>query len=107
MAKDAKGELVEFLVRKAFEPVLQAKPGAGHSDADKTKLEHVQKATRAEIERFRGYGSAEDVAINFKRDLNSEPAKKVHSELKALGLPTIGDVRDAFERKAHELGVKP
>ena len=48
--RDTKHELVDFLVRKAFDPVLKAKPGG--SDAEKTKLERVQDATRAEIERF-------------------------------------------------------
>lgn len=106
MVKDAKTELVEFLVHKAFNPILRAEP-EGRSEADKTKLEHVQQATRAEIERFRGYGSADEVVTNFKRDLNSTPARKIHSELKALDLPTINDLRDEFERKAKDLGVKP
>lgn len=104
MSKDAKGELVEFIVRRAFDPVLKATPN-GRSDADKKKLDHVQDATRAEIERFRRYGSAEEVVINSKRDLDSKPARKIHAELTALGLPTINDVREAFEKKAHDLGV--
>jgi hypothetical protein len=41
-----------------------------------------------EPERFRGYGSAKDVVENFKRDF-SDPAKKVHADLKALNLPTL------------------
>lgn len=32
-------------------------------------------------------------------------AKKIHRELKSLGLPTIDDVRDQFEKKAKDLGV--
>lgn len=104
MAKDAKHELVEFLVRKAFNPVLHAK-SEGHSGSDERKLQHVQESTRAEIERFRSYGSAEEVLTNFKRDLHSQPAKKIHAELRALHLPTIEDFREEFERKAEELGV--
>ena len=100
---NAKRELVDFLVQMAFDPVLKAHPGG--SDADRKKLEHVQNATRAEIERFRNYGSAEEVVVNFKRDLSSTPAKKIHAELKALGLPTINDLRDEFEDKARKLGV--
>jgi hypothetical protein len=45
------------------------------------------------------------VVVNFERDLDSEPAKKIHRESKALGLPTLNDVRDAFERKARDLGL--
>lgn len=104
MASDAKQKLVDFVVHKAFDPVLKAKP-EGRSETEKEKLEHVQRATRAEIDRYRGYGSASEVVTNFKRDLHSEAARKVHSELRQLGLPTINDVREEFERKADELGV--
>ena len=102
MAKDVKDELVEFLLHKAFYPVLMAK----RDGPDKTKLEHVQAATRAEIDRFRNYGSAEEVVVNFKRDLSSQPAKKIHSELRMLKLPVLNDLREDFERRAEELGVK-
>jgi predicted amidohydrolase YtcJ len=101
---DEKRELVEFVVARAFEPVLRAKPD-GRSDADRRRLEHVQRATRSEIERYRHYGSADEVAVNFRRDLSSEAAKKIHAELRRLHLPTIEDVRDEFEEKARELGV--
>ena len=49
---DAKRQLVEFLIRRAFDPVLRAKPD-GRSAAEKRRLDHVQQATRAEIERYR------------------------------------------------------
>ena len=105
MAKDAKIELVELVMRKAFDPVLRASP-AHRSKADQDRLEHVKDATRAEVGRYRGYRSAEDVVVNFKRDLHSEPAKRVQAELKALHLPTLHDVREEFERRADDLGVK-
>ncbi|WP_353643228.1 hypothetical protein [Mesorhizobium sp. WSM2239] len=104
MASDAKRQLVEFLIDRAFDPVMKAKP-EGRSDSEKKKLKDVQDATRAEIERFKRYGSARDVVENFKRDLNSDPAKKVHAYLKALNLPTLNDIKDEFEAKASELGV--
>lgn len=104
MPSDAKTELVDFLIEHAFDPVLKAKPD-GRSEAEERKLQHVQDATRSEIARYRRYGSAEEVVTNFKRDLTSRAAKKVHAELEELGLPTINDVREAFERKAHALGV--
>jgi hypothetical protein len=103
MADRKKDELVHFLEQRAFKPVLNANP-KDHS-AEQKKLEHVQKATRAEIERFRNYGSAHEVVTNFRRDLASEPAKRIHAELRSLGLPTVHDVRDEFERRAEELGV--
>ncbi|HYZ34911.1 MAG TPA: hypothetical protein VE684_21825 [Crenalkalicoccus sp.] len=104
MAADARHELTEWLIRHAFDPVLHAR-AEGRSEADRRKLEQVQKATRAEIERYRNYGSAEEVVTNFKRDLHSAPAKRVHEELRALGLPALDEMREAFERRARELGV--
>jgi len=104
MADGKKDELVRFLEERAFKPVLNAKP-KGRSEAEQKKLEHVQKATRAEIERFHNYSSAEEVVTNFRRDLSSEPARRVHAELRSLGLPTINDLRDEFEKRAEELGV--
>ncbi len=104
MPEDQKHALVEFIVGEALDPVLRAKP-AGRSDTDQRTLEHVQQATRAEIERYRSYGSAAAVLANFRRDLTSVPAKKVHAELRHLHLPTLEDIRDAVEDKAHALGI--
>ena len=102
---NARQELAEFVISKAFNPVMRAKPD-GKSEADNRTLEHVKKATEAEIERYRNYGSAQEVAINFRRDLTSSAAKKVHTQLRHLHLPTIEDIKDEFEHKAQELGVK-
>jgi hypothetical protein len=105
MTTDKKRELVDFLVKKAFDPVLHAKAD-GRSEADKRKLEHVRDATQAEIERYRDYSSAEEVVSNFRRDLHSRAAKKVHAELRSLHLPTLNDIRNEFEDKARELGIE-
>jgi hypothetical protein len=102
---DAKRKLVEFLERRAFRPVLDADPEKV-SGAKREKLMDVQRRTETEIERFHGYSSADDVVTNFRRDLNSEPARRVHRELSALGLPTINDVREEFEALAAKLGVR-
>lgn len=105
MADSKKDQLVRFLEERAFKPVLNAKPG-GRSEAERKKLQHVQKATRREIDRFHQYGSAQEVLTNFRRDLDSEPAKRVHAELRSLGLPTIHEIRDEFEKHAKALGVQ-
>jgi len=104
MTSKSKRELLRLVERKAFDPVMRAK-SQGRTEAEKKKLEHVQKATKAEIDRYRHYGSAEELVTNFKRDLDSTAAKKIHAELRSLHLPTIEDIRDEFERKASELGV--
>jgi hypothetical protein len=106
MASDsAKEKLVHFLDQNAFEPVLKARPER-FSDTQKRMLDDVQKRTRTEMERFHRYGSARDGVVNFKRDLDSEPAKKVHRELKRLGLPTVNDVERDFLKLAGELHIE-
>lgn len=102
---DSKRQLAEFVIEKAFEPVMRARPD-GRSDADRQALQHVKDATRAEIERYRAYRSAGEVAVNFKRDLTSPAAKKVHTELRRLRLPTIEDIQDEFETRVRHLGIK-
>jgi hypothetical protein len=93
MSDNAKEKLVDFIVSRALEPVMKAKAD-GRPEAEQRKLKHVQDATGAEIARYRHYGSAKEVVVNFRRDLDSRPAGKVHAELKALHLPTINDIRD-------------
>jgi hypothetical protein len=104
MKSDAQRKLVSFLEQKAFQPVLRADPER-YSGSRRQKLAHVQKATQAEVERFRHYGSAEEVVVNFKRDLTSGKAKQVHRELRDLDLPTIEECRDDFLRLAQDLGA--
>jgi hypothetical protein len=103
-SRDAKEKLVRFLEQRAFEPVLHADPES-YNGRERDRLHDAQRRTRTEIDRFRNYGSAQDVVTNFKRDLHSHAAEKVHRELKELRLPAIGDVREDFERLAADLGV--
>lgn len=42
---------------------------------------------------------------NFKRDLDSEPAGKIHREARELNLPMLSQVRGGFEEEARSLGV--
>jgi hypothetical protein len=105
MPADSKHQLAEFVIEKAFEPVMRARPD-GRPEAERRALQHVQDATRSQIERYRAYGSAAEVVTNFKRDLNSSAAKKVHTQLRKLHLPTIEDIRDEFEAKASQLRIK-
>ncbi|MDW6023610.1 hypothetical protein SAZ10_17820 [Mesorhizobium sp. BAC0120] len=104
MSSDPKNQLVDFLEKRAFDPVMRAKPD-GRSETERKKLEHVQNATQSEIERYRGYDSAKEVVVNFRRDLDSSAAKKVHSELHQLNLPTVRDIREEFEKKVASLHV--
>jgi hypothetical protein len=102
--QDARQRLVHWIETHAFNPVLRAKP-EDYPAGKRDNLKDVQDRTRTEIERFQHYGSAEDVVTNFKRDLNSEPARRVHRQLDDLGLPTLNSVQDKFEKFARDLGV--
>jgi short-subunit dehydrogenase len=51
MPDHKKDELVRFLEERAFKLVLAAR-SKDRSEAEQKRLEHVQKATRAEVERF-------------------------------------------------------
>lgn len=97
-------KLFDFLDRRAFKPVLDADPD-DYSGDDKRKLEDAQRATRSERKRYENYGSADELYRMFHDDLDSEPAKKIHRELKELGLPTLNDVCKEFDKRAHEAGV--
>lgn len=103
MTSDKK-QLFNFLDEKAFKPVLDANPD-DYSGDKKRKLADVKDATRSERKRYENYGSADELYRMFHDDLDSEPAKKVHRELRDLGLPSLDDVKGAFDKKAKELGV--
>ena len=105
MPAHAKEELLQFLDRKAFNPVLRAKSD-DFPETQRERLADVQKKTRRERDRYHHYGSAGEIVRMFHDDLDSEPAKKVHRSLDALGLPTLNDLRDEFDRLAHKLGAR-
>jgi 5-bromo-4-chloroindolyl phosphate hydrolysis protein len=94
----SKEELVQFLDRHVFDPILKASPEAHKSNQE--DLKYVQDRTRTEKERYHKYGSANEVVRMFKDDLNSENARQVNDRLKKLGLPRLVDVKDEFEQKA-------
>jgi hypothetical protein len=101
---DARHKLLAFLDRKAFDPAIRARPET-YPEHQRAMLKEVQDATRTEQERYRHYGSARKIVEMFKADLTSEPARKVHREPHRLGLPTLEELRDEFERLAEKLGV--
>ncbi len=102
----AREKLLDLLDKKAFDPVLKTSPDKYSSERDREKLRDVQATTRNTQRSYHEkYTSAQDVYDNFRDDLHSEAAKKVHSELRALGLPTLNEIQEEFEQLAGELGV--
>lgn len=97
----SKQELVEFLDKRVFHPVLNAQESHYHGK-QKEVLADVQKRTEAEQARFHGYDSAEQVVVMYKDDLSSEKAKPVNAHLQELKLPRLVDVKDEFLKLAGE-----
>ena len=97
----SKSELLSFLDKHVFHPILNAK-----DDKFETKQRHeladVKKRTEAEKARFHGYDSAERIVAMYKDDLSSEKAKPVNARLKDLGLPRLVDIKAEFLKLAGE-----
>ncbi len=105
MAHDAREELVSFLDRKVFDPILRASPER-YGDRDRERLDHVKANTESEKKRFHDdYRTAEEVRDNYRSDLSSRTAGRVNRDLEELGLPTLPSVRDEFEALSERLGV--
>lgn len=94
-----KGELLEFLNKRVFDPILRESPDKYKED-QRDDLLYVQRATRDEKKRYEHYESAQKVIDMFKDDLRSENAKPVNSKLKRLGLPALPDVEEEFLKRA-------
>ena len=94
-----KRELLSFLDRKVFDPILKASADRYHG-AEQRKLKDVQDRTKSEKDRFHHYSSAKGIIENYKSDLHSSTAKRVNKELEQLKLPTLPSVEDEFMKTA-------
>ena len=103
MARDAKRDPGEFLVQRAFDPVLKARTN-GRPDAERARLKRVGDATRAETGRH-GYGTAREVVMSLERNLRFAPAKKVHAEPDTLRLLATNDSREESGQRARDPGA--
>ena len=104
-SEQKKKKLLNFLDKKAFDPILNKTEGSYHTEAKKEKFRDVKRSTEKEKERFHNYNTPEDIKENFRRDLNSDPAKKVHRDLRDLDLPTLPELKDEFYDLCEELEV--
>ncbi len=105
MSSAAREELVRFLDRKVFDPILRASPDR-YDERDRRRLEHVQANTESEKKRFHDeYRSAREVRDNYHSDLSSRTAGRVNHDLEELGLPTLPSVKDEFDALSDRLGV--
>lgn len=104
MANDAKNELLEFIDKKAFDAILNAKADR-FDDQERKKLEDVKKKTESEKKKFHECGSADEIKSNYLSNVHSEAAEKVNHNLKSLGLPTMPSLKDEFMDLCNKLGV--
>jgi hypothetical protein len=102
--KDARKELIDFIDKKAFDKILKTSPD-DYEGKNKEAAEEVIKKTKAEQKKFHGYKSAEEVKKNFLENVHSKPAKKLNKEIEHLGLPTLPQLKEDFEKLADKLEV--
>jgi hypothetical protein len=103
--KDKRKELLDFIDKNAFDPILKAKPNK-LSEEDKGKLEDIQRKTANEKKQFHEeYKTAEEVKKNYLSDVRSKAAVKVNKELEHLDLPTLPELKDKFMELCKKLEV--
>lgn len=102
---DARRQLLDFINKKAFDPILKASPDS-YSEKDRDTLADLQRKTKNEKEQFeKDYTSAGKVKEGFLSDVHSDAAKKVNRELDHLHLPTLPSIKDGFMQLCDKLGV--
>lgn len=101
-----KKELLDFLNRKSFDPILNTNENHFKDDVSKEKFRDVKKSTESEKTRFSQYETPKDIKSNYLQDLHSKAAKKINQELQELGLPQLPQFREEFLNLCNKLGVE-
>jgi hypothetical protein len=105
MAQDAnKWQLIQFLNRRVWEPVLRLVLSQYPAPVQKT-IARIQKKTETQRERYLRYNSAGQVRRQFEHDLWSNEARQTQETLQRLNLPAQTDAAEEFFRLADRLGV--
>jgi hypothetical protein len=103
--KEKREALLKFIDKNAFDPILHTSP-AKYKEADRKKLEDIQRKTQNEKDQFhKEYKTAEEVKKNYLSDVQSRAAVKVNKELEHLNLPTLPDLKDKFMKLCKDLEV--
>lgn len=107
MARNTREQLVDFLDKRVFDPILDTSDDEFSSDKQKETFRHVRRSTESEKHRFHEeYTNAEDVKNNYLSDLSSDTGERITRESHELGLPTLPDVHDEFVQLCDKLNVK-
>ena len=89
-------ELLSFLDKEVFDPILQALPEDYKSEDLIRKLHIVKKRTEREKHQFHQFLTAEEVKKTYLADLDFRTARKIDHELDELTLPSLPKVKDEF-----------
>jgi hypothetical protein len=103
-ANDVKKQLLDFINKKAFDPILKTKPEK-FKDKEREEFEEVRRKTENEKKNFEEYGSADEIKKNYLSNVRSKAAAKVNDQLQKLGLPTMPEHKDEFMELCNKLGV--
>jgi hypothetical protein len=106
MAADnnARRKLVQFMNRRVLDPVLRVSERK-YSETNRKALERLKEKTETQKHRYANYKTAGEVRQRFQDDLTSQPAKRVHADLRRLNLPAQPDFKNEFLALADRLGV--
>ncbi|CAA9483592.1 MAG: hypothetical protein AVDCRST_MAG96-1138 [uncultured Segetibacter sp.] len=102
--KDNRQQLIDFINKNAFDPIIKAKPEKFKEDRE--ALEDLQRKTQNEKKQFsEEYSTAEEVKKNYLSNVRSKAAAKVNAQLEKLGLPTLPQHKDEFMELCKKLEV--
>jgi hypothetical protein len=101
-----KADLLSFLDRRAFCPILESDP-ANYSEDDRAVLLDLQSRVRLARERYHSseVGSAEDVCAQFLHDLMTAEQRNLGRTLERLRLPSLPDLKGEFLGLCERLGM--
>lgn len=84
-ANDVKQQLLDFINKKAFDPILKTKPDK-FKGKDREDFEDVRRKTESEKKNFEDYGSADEIKKNYLSNVHSKAPAKVNDQLEKPGL---------------------
>lgn len=107
MAKPgAKQTLLKVMRDYAFDPILNAKETTYTSDAQKRLLKEIKQTTEQIQKFYYREPTAEDVYKSYKRDLDTNDARRYNQKLDELHLPTLEDIEYRVDQTAKSLELE-
>ena len=103
---DKREQLLEFLDKKVFDPVLEATPQQYSSERDRKLLSEIQKKAALEKDLLHEQArTAEEVRNYYLKDLYYELVGRDGKALEDLELPRLREVRNEFLVMCEQLEI--